>query len=149
MSRKTMSKEQLLKEIDELELQLGEAEEALLAIRNGEVDALYVEGPEGGQIFTLKSADYTYRTLIENMSEGAVTTTDDGTILYANKAFAEMIQAPHERIVGSSIDQYIALLNHILFSKFIKFFCDLHNSKFQSAKLHHLLILLNHLKKPF
>jgi PAS domain S-box-containing protein len=115
MSRETKSKDQLLKEVDELERRLEEAEGTLRAIRNGEVDALYVEGPGGDQIFTLKGADQTYRTLIEDMNEGAVTTTVDGTILYANKAFAEMIQAPHELIVGSSIDQYIAPENKPMF----------------------------------
>jgi PAS domain S-box-containing protein len=108
MSRETKSKKQLLKEMDELERRLEEAEETLRAIRNGEVDAIYVEGPEGDQIFTLKGADQTYRTLIEDMHQGAVTTTADGTILYSNKAFAGMIQAPHGLIVGSSIDQYVA-----------------------------------------
>ena len=108
MSREAMSKEQLLKEIDALELRLEEAEDALRAIRNGEVDAIYVEGPEGDQIFTLKGADQTYRTLIEDMNEGAVTTTVDGTILYANKAFVDMTKVPHELIMGSSINQYIA-----------------------------------------
>jgi PAS domain S-box-containing protein len=108
MSRETKSKAQLLKDIDALEHRLEESEDALRAIKNGEVDAIYVDGPEGDQIFTLKGSDQTYRTLIENMNQGAVTSTGDGTILYANKAFAKMIQVSHERIVGASIDQYIA-----------------------------------------
>ncbi|MDY6990257.1 MAG: PAS domain S-box protein [Thermodesulfobacteriota bacterium] len=108
MSREGKSKEELLKEMDELERRLEDAEEALKAIRNGEVDAIYVEGPEGDQLFTLKGADQTYRTLIEDMNEGAVTTTADGTILYANKAFSEMIQRAPEGIVGTSIERYIA-----------------------------------------
>jgi len=108
MSLETKSRKQLLEEMDELQRRLEEAEETLRAIRNGEVDAICVEGPEGDQIFTLKGADQTYRTLIEDMNEGAVTTTADGTILYSNKAFAGMIQAPHGLIVGSSIDQYVA-----------------------------------------
>ncbi|MDY6838193.1 MAG: PAS domain S-box protein [Thermodesulfobacteriota bacterium] len=106
MSRKT--KAQLLEEIHELERRLEEAEEALQAIRSGEVDAIYVEGPEGDRLFTLKGADQTYRTLIEDMHQGAVTTTADGTIIYANKAFAKTMQTHCERIVGSSIHQYIA-----------------------------------------
>ncbi|MBT3368810.1 MAG: PAS domain S-box protein, partial [Nitrospina sp.] len=115
MSRETKSKEQFLKEIDGLERRLDETEETLRAIRNGEVDAIYVERPKGDQIFTLKGADQTYRTLIEDMNEGAITTTLDGTILYANKAVSEMIQVPHELIVGASIDQYIAPENKPMF----------------------------------
>ncbi|MDY6951330.1 MAG: PAS domain S-box protein [Thermodesulfobacteriota bacterium] len=52
--------------------------------------------------------DETYRTLIEDMNEGAVTTSADGTILYANKAFSEMMQRAPEGIVGASMDQYVA-----------------------------------------
>ncbi|MDY6988500.1 MAG: PAS domain S-box protein [Thermodesulfobacteriota bacterium] len=108
MSRETKTKVQLLEEIDVLERRLEETEEALKAIRSGEVDAIYVEGPKGERLFTLKGADQTYRTLVEDMHQGAVTSTADGTILYANKAFAEMTQRPPGSIVGSSIGKYIA-----------------------------------------
>ena len=60
-------------EIRELRAQLAESQETLRAIREGEVDALVVSTPEGQRIFTLQSADQTYRTIIEQMQEGAVT----------------------------------------------------------------------------
>ncbi len=65
-------------EIRELRAQLAESQETLCAIRKGEVDALVVSTPEGQQIFTLRGADQTYRTIIEQMQEGAVTLTEDG-----------------------------------------------------------------------
>lgn len=42
------------------------------------------------------------------MAEGAVTLTREGNILYCNKTFAEIVQRPHEQIVGSPIETYIA-----------------------------------------
>ncbi len=43
----------------------------------------------GEKIFTLEGADYPYRLLIQEMSEGAVTVERDGTILYCNQRFAQ------------------------------------------------------------
>jgi PAS domain S-box-containing protein len=116
MGRDNRTKEELLKHIAELERQLAESEETLRAIRNGEVDAIFVDGPLGEQVFTLKGADHTYRMLIENMRQGAVTTAVDGTILYANTAFAEMLQDPDEQILGTSLAQYIAPESRPLFN---------------------------------
>ncbi|HEU0251908.1 MAG TPA: hypothetical protein VFR12_02675, partial [Pyrinomonadaceae bacterium] len=47
-------------EFTELERRLEEAEETLRAIRQGEVDALVIDGPKGEVIYTLTSADYPY-----------------------------------------------------------------------------------------
>ncbi|UCF73008.1 MAG: PAS domain S-box protein, partial [Deltaproteobacteria bacterium] len=99
---------QLLLEMKELRSRLKEAEETLCAIRSGEVDAVVVSGPQGDQVFTLKGADHTYRTLIEEMKEGAITLMADGTILYGNKRFAEMLRTPLEKVIGSSIHRFIA-----------------------------------------
>jgi PAS domain S-box-containing protein len=79
-----------------------EAEDTLNAIRSGSVDALVVRTPRGEQLFTLKSADQTYRALVEAMSEGAVTVRD-GIISYCNREFARMARTPMERVLGSSI----------------------------------------------
>jgi len=115
---------QLLLEMKELRSRLREAEETLRAIRSGEVDALVVSGPQGDQVFTLKGADHTYRTLIEEMKEGAITLMADGTILYGNKRFAEMIKTPLEKVIGSSIHRFLAseakLMGRALLKKAIK-----------------------------
>jgi hypothetical protein len=50
---------------------LAEAEEMLRAIRQGEIDALVVEGAGGIQVYTLHSADEPYRNLVEQMQEGS------------------------------------------------------------------------------
>src|SRR5215467_9360616 len=93
-------------EIDELRLRLQEAEETLRAIRAGEVDALVVTGREGEKVFTLKGADHPYRIIVEEMNEGAVTLSPDGTILYSNRRFANLLQLPLERVIGGSIKEY-------------------------------------------
>ena len=115
------SPEDLLAEIAGLRNRLEEAEDTLRAIREGEVDALVVSGHAGEQIYTLKGADYSYRILIEAISEGAGILALDGDILYANQQLAEILGAPLERLVGTCIGDYVeaadrellmALLSH-------------------------------------
>ena len=65
--------EELEAELRELRFQLEEANDTIEAIRTGMVDAFVVHGQEGHQLYTLKSADHTYRVLIEKMGEGAIT----------------------------------------------------------------------------
>lgn len=101
------TKEQLISENKELHSRLVEIEEALAAIRNGEVDAIMVSGTNGEQVYSVSSAETPYRTFIEEMSEGAVTLTKDGTILYCNHRFAEIVQSPYEKVVGSSLKHFI------------------------------------------
>ena len=76
---------QLEAEVEALRIRLEEAEETLRAIRNNEVDALVIDGPQGQQIFTLQGAEQPYRILMETMSEGALSMTADGAILYCNQ----------------------------------------------------------------
>jgi PAS domain S-box-containing protein len=104
---KKTAKEPIL-EIEDLRTRLEEAEETLSAIRRGEVDGLIVSGPEGDQVFTLKGAEQPYRFFMEAMNEGAVTLSFDGTILYCNNRFAEMVGRPHQKIIGSSVYQLLS-----------------------------------------
>src|SRR6185369_5308487 len=78
-------------EISELKQRLEEAEETLRAIREGEVDALVVDGPRGEVIYTMTSADYPYRLMIDEMNEGAVSVSPDAFILYSNRNFASIL----------------------------------------------------------
>ena len=76
--------------------QVAELEETLRAIRHGEVDAVLVSSPIGDQVFTLQGAEHPYRLMVETIDEGAATLSDDGTVLYANRSFAEIFDAPLE-----------------------------------------------------
>jgi PAS domain S-box-containing protein len=78
-------------DLEELERRLEEAEETLRAIREGEVDALVVDSPKGEVIYTLTSADYPYRLMIDEMNEGAVSVSPDSLILYSNRNFGAIL----------------------------------------------------------
>ena len=65
----------------ELRARLAEAEETLEAIRTGGVD--------------------------ESINEGAANVTPDGTILYCNRRFAEILGRPAEQIAGSSLQEHV------------------------------------------
>ena len=86
-----------------LQQRLNEAEQTLLAIRTGDVDAIVVGGPQGDRVFTLTGADHDYRILMDEMSEGVATLGEGGLISYCNQSFANMMGKPAERIVGTSI----------------------------------------------
>ena len=103
----TKSYQEILAENEELRRSLGESQELLRAISNGEVDALVVSRPEGEQVFTLEGADRAYRVLIEAMNDGAVTIASDGTIIFCNRHFAQMVKSPLEKVIGSSIYSFI------------------------------------------
>jgi signal transduction histidine kinase/ActR/RegA family two-component response regulator len=87
----------------ELRFRLQEAEEMLQAIRNKEVDALVVDGPNGLQVYTLEGADRSYKIFVETMSEGALTITPDGTILHCNNQFALLSGRPLNKVIGNDL----------------------------------------------
>ena len=94
-------------EIAELQRRLEEAEETLRAIRQGEVDALVIEGREGEMIYTLTSADYPYRLMIDEMNEGAVSVSPDAFILYSNRNFAGILGLTESNMSGLPFRDYI------------------------------------------
>jgi len=94
-------------DLAELRGRLAAAEQTLEAIRSGEVDALVVPGPGGDRLFTRAGAEHAYRVFVEVMNEGAATVSADGTILYCNRYFAEMIHHPLDGIIGTSIFNHI------------------------------------------
>ncbi|MEA3208726.1 MAG: hypothetical protein QOE70_1783 [Chthoniobacter sp.] len=98
---------QLTDEVADLRARLAEASDVLRAIRTGDVDAVLVQGPQGDQLYTLKGADEPYRVLIEEMNQGAVTLSADGSILYCNRRFAELLKMLLEEIVGRAFDVFV------------------------------------------
>jgi PAS domain S-box-containing protein len=104
-----MTNEQLLKELESLRIQLNEANETIEAIRTGQIDALVVQGKDGHQLYTLKSADHTYRIFIEKMTEGAVTLNPAGLILYCNSQFASMVHHSLSEIIGMPFKDFVAV----------------------------------------
>jgi PAS domain S-box-containing protein len=113
------TREQLLIENEELQLLLAETNETIRAIQNGEVDAIVVTGEKGDQVYSVSSADAPYRTFIEEMSEGAITLTKDGTILYCNQKFAEFVESPFEKVVGTELKQFISPKDNSKIDRFL------------------------------
>src|SRR3954470_15824260 len=90
-----------------LRQQLHEAEETIHAIRDGEVDAFVIWQTTRDQVYTLQTADRPYRMLVERMQQGAVTLAPDGTALYCNRSFGELVGERLEDIVGTTIHRFV------------------------------------------
>jgi two-component system, OmpR family, phosphate regulon sensor histidine kinase PhoR len=118
--RDTKTYEELLEELEQLSSQLKEANETIHAIRTGQIDALVVETEDGPRLYTLKSADHTYRVFIEKMKEGAVTLNSNGIVLYSNSQFADMINLPLKKVIGLSIMNFIPEEYRLRFKKLIE-----------------------------
>jgi PAS domain S-box-containing protein len=96
----------LIQDNEELRRRLEEAEDAIRALRAGEVDAIVVAA-ELEAVYTLEAADRTYRLLVEQMPQAAATLTLGGEILSCNRPFAELL--------GSSISELLhcPFQNHV------------------------------------
>ncbi len=92
----------------QLRTRVEELEETLQAIRSGSVDALVISGPNGDQVFTLQGAEHPYRVLVETINEGAATLDANGTILYSNLRFAEILGVALEKFIGTPVQSHIA-----------------------------------------
>jgi len=120
-------------EVIELERRLQEAEETLRAIRQGEVDALVVDGPQGEVIYTVTSADYPYRLMIDEMNEGAVSVSPDSYILYSNRNFAYILGLEETNTSGAPFGDYIVPEQREQFRQ------DLQRAKKQSVRREYTL----------
>lgn len=98
---------ELLSQNQELRRQLDEANDAIEAIRTGQVDALIVKTGGEHELYTLQSADQTYRVFIEKMAEGAITLDSKGVILYSNSRFATILGYKLEKVIGVPFESFV------------------------------------------
>ncbi|HYO31263.1 MAG TPA: EAL domain-containing protein [Nocardioidaceae bacterium] len=92
------------RELEDVHARLANAEDTLRAIRSGEVDAVVVASGVGSdRVFTLSSADRSYRNFVENMSDGAATVSAGGIVLYANQALADLLGLSCQQVVGQPL----------------------------------------------
>jgi PAS domain S-box-containing protein len=84
-----------------------EAHATLEAIAAGHVDAVVVQGPHGPQVFHLEGPDQPFRTLVENMQEGAVTVSADGQILYANAHLLRLLGRSADDVIGATMSSFV------------------------------------------
>src|SRR6185436_1955725 len=113
MAKRTKPATPAARTIQRLRRRLREAEDTLNAIRDGHVDALVVNHPEGEQVYTLRTADQPYRLMVEQMREGALTLSADGTILYCNERFTQLLATGAERIIARSLADFLAPEDHL------------------------------------
>jgi len=99
--------ERLKKEKSALQQRLREAKESIEAIGTGTIDALVIADKKDLKVLTEKTADKTYRILIEKMHEGAVTLNEDGTIIYCNSYFANLVNLPLQKVAGTEFKKFI------------------------------------------
>jgi signal transduction histidine kinase len=97
----------LRSQIDALKEELEEAQSIIEAIRDGDVDALVVNMDGQPQVYSIESADYTYRVLIEKFGEGALSMSEDGLILYCNDYFSKLLGIPANKLVGTYFSEYL------------------------------------------
>jgi len=94
-------------EIEELRRQLVEARETSRAIQSGEVDAVIVIDDEFPRILMLDSADKPYQLLVERMHQAAATLTVEGSVLYCNEPFSQLVRVPLEDLRGRPMQELI------------------------------------------
>src|SRR6188474_2792503 len=105
--KKELSIKALQLQNSELANRLEEAEQLIEAIKEGEVDAFALKRNNQSQIFTLESGDHGYRMLVENITEGAITLSEDGLIVYTNGYFYELLGTTYESVIGKQVFDFI------------------------------------------
>ena len=96
----------LQNENEELRRRLAEAEETILAIQAGEVDAIIVDGIAGTQVFSLTGAEKIYRVLVETMEEAGLTTDLQGSILFCNQRFGDLMKIEPNDALGRELAEF-------------------------------------------
>ncbi|HET9386128.1 MAG TPA: PAS domain-containing sensor histidine kinase [Gemmatimonadales bacterium] len=97
--------ERLRQENAELRSRLELAEATLHALAAGEVDAVVVSDRE--RVLTLELPDMPYRLAVEQMSHPAVTLTQEGSIIYANRRFAELLGVVQSELAGKPLATFV------------------------------------------
>lgn len=89
-------------------LAMKEAEETLLAIQNGAVDAFVVKESDGHRVYALEGCDLPYSVLVDRMQQGAVMLNATGEIIYCNPSLAHLLGVPQESVLGLPLHKFLA-----------------------------------------
>ncbi|HET7362647.1 MAG TPA: PAS domain-containing protein [Burkholderiales bacterium] len=107
--------------MSEPSIDLLEAEELRKAIIGGEVDAFVVGREDGNRkVLLLANAYQRYRQLVEKMHQGAVTTSPQGGILYANQRFSELLGIPLARLYTAPLQSYVRAADRARLAAFLE-----------------------------
>jgi PAS domain S-box-containing protein len=74
---------------------------------------------DSDRVLLLETATRPYRILVDKMQQGAVATSADGTVLYCNRRFAEMLRRQPEEVAGSSIYSFFAVSSQTAYEEVI------------------------------
>lgn len=107
MSAAELSAHHLAQENEELRQQLREAQELVAAVREGAVDGLLTPDATGSRFLTREGADHSYRTLVEQMSEGAALLDLSGLLLYANAALGQLLAVSPSHLLGGELTRFV------------------------------------------
>jgi PAS domain S-box-containing protein len=99
---------ELVAENRELRARLDEADEALRAIREGEVDAVIVSGSKGDRVFSLTETENLHRLMVETMDEAGLALSAEGLLLYANDRAAGLLGCGRSELLGHRIEELVA-----------------------------------------
>jgi len=103
---------ELVQEIARLKSQVQSLQQTLEAIQHGNVEAMVLPEKDGGAISTLHGGQEPYRVFVETMNEGAAMVAADGTIVYSNRRFADMVGMPLDRVIGSLFHRFVSEENY-------------------------------------
>lgn len=108
-SRKHKTKKRPAKRLNPVTpMPVNESDEIVFAIRSAKIDAIVADGGDGEQVFTLQGSEHPYRVLVEAINDGAATLDPDGTILYANNRFSEILGISLNRLVGVALQEHVS-----------------------------------------
>jgi PAS domain S-box-containing protein len=106
---KSPSTSALLAEIADLHARLAETEDTLRAIRNGDVDALVVEGSAGPQVYTLQGVEAATNRfrgeMLAQVSDAVVAVDGEGRIIYLNAAAELLYGFDVSRALGRTLSE--------------------------------------------
>jgi PAS domain S-box-containing protein len=97
--------DRIRQENERLRTRLEQAEATLRALAAGDVDAVLVA--ERDRVMTLETTDMPYRLAVEQMLHPAATLTYDGTIIYANRRFADQLGVLQSELAGKPLAAFV------------------------------------------
>ncbi len=116
-------------EIKKLKKRIVYLENLLHSLQSGVLDAIIVKNDQGlVSVKTIEGEDQPYRTLVETMSEAALTLTDKGTILHCNRRFCELLTINAVDVIGKSLFEHVPAAEHSCLQQFLSS-SKIHNSK--------------------
>lgn len=96
---------------DDIRRRVAELQDALVALRKGGVDAIVLADADGTgalEVHPIGGTDRPYRTIVECMGEGAVTVTGEGTVVFANRQVAALLDLEAGDMIGRHVAAFVA-----------------------------------------